>query len=292
MKQKCLLGLLILLVFQLNGLAQKTPNAADDLLNRLSCSSFEWVPWKDVSDKVGQDSKSNAENDTSNSNQSPDVALRTVERNVLHSATLPELTVRVSSRLTYLGRLSYDVQGAAQAEEFVFADAAKGQLRRVFIVHFEHFLPTNEQVFNYPRLRMTTLGQQEYLHQTWAIRQFDLFTVPAMKEFLWAHHLTAEESWLVDRYVRVVDQTRKHEVIFFYLEAASTNPSYIHYGGAPAEPPPPPAPPPVIERDLLKRASAAFQVLETKGRKADANDLDNVGIIVQVVRMVAIESRV
>jgi hypothetical protein len=191
----------------------------------------------------------------------PDAARRTVQH-VLHSAAMPPLTVTVSSDLTYLGRLNYDVQDVAQAEEHVFADTADGKLRRVFIAHFEHFLPGNEHVFNYPRLRMTTLGQHEYLHQTWAIREFDLFKIPAMLEFLRSRNLGAEASWLVDRYVRAVDEERKNEVIFFYLEAASTNPPDIHYGGAPSEPPPPPAPPPAVEREFLRRASAAFQVSE------------------------------
>jgi hypothetical protein len=112
----------------------------------------------------------------------------------------------------------------------VFAAAADGKLQRVFVA--------------------------------WAIREFSLFTVPAMQAFLLARHLQAEASWLVDRYVRVVDQARKHEVIFFYLEAASTKPPGIHYGGAPSEPPPPPSPPSGVERELLRRAGAAFQVSE------------------------------
>jgi hypothetical protein len=109
---------------------------------------------------------------------------------------------------------------------------------------------------------MATLGQREYLHQTWAIRQFDLFTVPAMRDFLRARDLTAEASWLIDRYVRVVDEARKHEVILFYLEAASANPADIHYGGAPFEPPPPPAPPPSVGTEFERHARAAFQVSE------------------------------
>jgi hypothetical protein len=187
---------------------------------------------------------------------------RAVQGQVLHSKALPELTIRVSADLTYLGRLSYDVQDVAQAEEYVFAATAGGQLRRAFVAHFEQFLAANDHFFEYPRLRMATIGQREYLHQTWAIRQFDLFTVPAMQEFLRARHLTAEASWLIDRYVRVVDAARKHEVIFFYLEAASTNPTNIHYGGAPFEPPPPPTPPPSVEAEFIKRARAAFEVSE------------------------------
>jgi hypothetical protein len=190
------------------------------------------------------------------------VPQRAVQRQVLHSPALPELTIRVSADLTYLGRVSYAVQDVAQAEEYVFATTAAGKLQRAFVAHFEEFLPSNDHFFEYPHLRMATIGQHEYLHQTWAIRQFDLFTVPAMQEFLRARNLTAEASWLIDRYVRVVDEARKHEVIFFYLEAASTHATDIHYGGAPFEPPPPPAPPPSVEPEFVQRARTAFQVSE------------------------------
>jgi hypothetical protein len=192
----------------------------------------------------------------------PVLAQRAVAGQVVHSSALPELTIRVSQKLTYLGRLSYDVRDVAKAEEYVFGATGGGKLQRAFVAHFEQFLPTNDHFFEYPRLRMATLGQREYLHQTWALRQFDLFTVPAMQKFLRARNLTAEASWLVDRYVRVVDETRKHEVIFFYLEGASANPRHIHYGGSPFEPPPPPAPPPGVEAEFVSRARAAFQVSE------------------------------
>ena len=190
------------------------------------------------------------------------VPQRAVQGQVLHSPGLPELTIRVSADLTYLGRLSYDVRDVAEAEEYVFATTVAGKLQRAFVAHFEQFRPSNDHFFEYPQLQMATIGQHEYLHQTWAIRQFDLFTVPAMQEFLRARNLTAEASWLIDRYVRVVDEARKHEVILFYLEAASTHTADIHYGGAPFEPPPPPVPPPSIAPDFVKRARAAFQVSE------------------------------
>ncbi len=192
-------------------------------------------------------------------------AQRTVEY-VLRSSSLPALTVRVASGLVYLGAVQYEVGGVAHAEEHLFADTAGGRLKRVFIAHFEHFLPTNTHTFKYPTMRMTRLGREKYLHQVWAIRDFDLFTVPEVQGFLRERRLTAEASWLVDRYVRAVDSAGKFEVIFFYLEAASTQSAAIHYGGAPSEPPPPPAPPPAVEAMLLRHAAEAFTVDASPGR--------------------------
>jgi hypothetical protein len=191
-------------------------------------------------------------------------ATRTVDHQTVRSTALPALTVTVSADLPFVGELAYSVRDVAAADEFIFAQSHNGKLERLFIAHFEHFLDSNADVFRYPRLEMAQLGGHEYLHQTWAIKQFDLFTDADMAAFLRSHRLTAEPSWLVDRYVRVVDEVSKHEMIFFYLEAASLNSGDIHYGGAPAEPPPPPKPPAAVTARLLEHAAHAFHVADAR----------------------------
>ena len=181
---------------------------------------------------------------------------------LVHSDSLPTLDVEVSESLTYLGRLRISVDTVAEAEEFVFGDTAQGLLQRAVIVHFEHFLPGTTHTFNYPRLQMARLGSDEYLHQTWAIADFELFRLPAMTEFLRARGLQAEPRWLVDRYVRAVTDHPQYEVIIFYLEAGARSAPDILYGGAPVAPPPPPTPPDTVLNALLARSRAAFRVRE------------------------------
>jgi hypothetical protein len=180
---------------------------------------------------------------------------------LVHSDSLPRLDVEVSGSLVYLGRLTFAVDTVAQAEEFVFGDTAQGRLQRAVIVHFEHFLPSTTHTFNYPRLQMARLGADEYLHQTWALADFELFRLPAMVDFLQARDLRAEPRWLVDRYVRAVTDHPQYEVIIFYLEAGSASAPGIVYGGAPVAPPPPPTPPDPVLQPLLARSRAAFRVL-------------------------------
>ena len=179
---------------------------------------------------------------------------------LLESPALPRVEVRVAGDLAYLGVVRYEVGSGAGVEAFVFADTAGGKLRRAFIAHFEGYPPASDRTFAYPRLEMTRLGADEYLHQTWAIRQFGLFEIPAVKEFLRERRLAAEPSWVVDRYVRVVDAARRNEVIFFYLESASMHDPAMAYGGAPVAPPPPPTPPPAVLAEVRERAARAFQV--------------------------------
>lgn len=160
---------------------------------------------------------------------------RTVEQRV-HSAANPALTVRVDPSLPYLGRVELDVRGVAVAEQFYFAKIAGGKLGPTVVVHFEHFLPDNDRTFGYPTFRMTTLGSHEYLHQQWPAAEFEMFGLEPVKQMLASRGVTAEASWLINRYARVVDEAGKHELLLFYLEPGSASPVPIETLAAEAHP--------------------------------------------------------
>jgi hypothetical protein len=174
---------------------------------------------------------------------------------------LPRLQVQVSPEFTYLGEIRFPVDTVAMARQFVYGIADAGRLLRAVIVHFEHFLPSQNRTFVYPRLRMTRLGSEDYLHQTWAFGDLSLFRQPELIALLQRHHLTAGPRWVVDRYVRAVPENPKYEVILFYLESDHVGDPSITYGGYPIAPPPPPTPPAPIEAAINRRARAAFVVL-------------------------------
>ena len=176
---------------------------------------------------------------------------------VIHSDTLPRVSVVVHPSLGYLGRLELDVGGRARAEQHVFGELRDGRLARAVIVHFEHFLPDNSHTFEYPRLRMMQLGRHEFLHQTWPLPDWDLFRLPEMVSFLRERGIQAGPDWIVSRYVRVVSDDRKHEFIIFYLESGASLPVPVaelrpesRSRSEWAE----------IERGLIRRAAAAFEV--------------------------------
>ena len=183
-------------------------------------------------------------------------AQRRVEQ-VIHSDTLPRVSVTVNPALGYLGRLELDVGGRAKAEQHLFGELREGRLARAVIVHFEHFLPANTHTFEYPRLRMTQLGRHEFLHQTWPIPDWGLFRRPEMASFLEQRGIEAEPDWIVSRYVRVVSDDRKHEFIIFYLEAGASLAvpvaELLPDGRARGEWA-------AIEHGLIERAAAAFEV--------------------------------
>jgi hypothetical protein len=179
---------------------------------------------------------------------------------LVRSDSLPDLTVSVSGKLQLLGHIRFPVDSVALAEEFVFGEGSDSGLERAVIVHFEHFLPGSTHRFVYSRLRMVRLGSEEYLHQTWAFADLDLFHEPALAAMLRDKGMAVGKRWVMDRYVRAVQENSQYEVIIFYLEAGAISDPSIRYGGAPVAPPPPPTPPAAVEVEIHRRARLAFTV--------------------------------
>ncbi len=175
------------------------------------------------------------------------------------STDLPKIAVRVDEALAFVGRVEGSaMDGRARTEQFFFAETREGSVRRMVVVHFEGAVPGADLRFRYPRLRMETLGGEEYLHQSFPEEDWDLFTSPPVAALFASRKIALSRRWLVDRYVRAVDPDLRHEVILFYLEPAGALPAPVEdlglAGKARAlwEP---------IDRDLARRARQAFEIL-------------------------------
>jgi hypothetical protein len=183
---------------------------------------------------------------------------RRVEQ-LVTSTDLPKIAVRVDEALAFLGRVEGSaMDGRARTEQFFFAEARDGSVRRMVVVHFEGAIPGAELHFRYPRMRMETLGDEEYLHQSFPVEDWDLFNSPPVAELFASRKLALPRRWLVDRYVRAVDPDLRHEVILFYLEPAGDLPAPVEdlgLAGKSRELWDP------IDRDLATRARKAFEIL-------------------------------
>ena len=137
------------------------------------------------------------------------------------SESLPCIRVLVDPGLEYLGRAEGAVMdGRARAERFLFGTVEDGRLTRAAIAHFEGMV--GDGTFDYPRFRMDTIAGDEYLHQVWPIPEFALFASAPLDSVLAARGIRADADWLVNRWARVVDAERQHEILLFYLEPAAT----------------------------------------------------------------------
>ena len=106
---------------------------------------------------------------------------------------------------------------------------------------------------------MVTLGKNEYLNQTWPIKDAGILRRPEIKSVLEQRKLTAEADWVMNRYVRAVDESKKHEIILFYLEAGSLIPvpvADLAPGGRSTDAWP------KIEREIIERSLRSFSIIE------------------------------
>ena len=134
---------------------------------------------------------------------------------------LPDFTIHIDPAWNFIGKVSLEVNGLADAEQYYFCLTQDSTLGNAFIVHFEHFHEENDHFFEYPRLRMVNLGGVEFLNQTWAIPNFELFHLYGVKNLFTKLGIQPEPDWLVNRYVTVMGESKKNELILFYLEPGS-----------------------------------------------------------------------
>jgi hypothetical protein len=149
---------------------------------------------------------------------------RRVDGNTLISREMPEVQITVGAELPYIGRTRFIVKNVALAETFLFADASNGTIRRLFWVQFEGFLPGNDLTCEDPSGRTVVLGEHEYrtdlgggVMETWIQEQPDS-DVAHLVHFLSEHGYTMPAEVLLHRFVRLLDDPARNEILFVYLE--------------------------------------------------------------------------
>jgi hypothetical protein len=192
---------------------------------------------------------------------------RTVESgNILVSSENPRIRIKVDEALTYVGGITKTLSGNAQAEihYFVEPDSAN-QIHRRFHVQFEHFLPDNNHTYNYELPDRIKLGEHEYMHNAggYAVQLvFDTrpdSDMAAGYNFLKSKGYNLPEEVLYRRFVRVIGEDRRAEILMIYTENAAVYgaPLADYAEGGPAH-----DSAEAIQEGMLQRALAAFNVIE------------------------------
>jgi hypothetical protein len=170
--------------------------------------------------------------------------------NILFSPDRPRIRIQVDDAFEYVGGIVVPLAGIALAEihYFVEADAGNCLLRR-FHVQFEHFLPENDHTYNYRLPDTIRLGAHEWMHNPGGYPvQLVFDTRPdsdmaAGYTFLKQHGIVLPEEVFYRRFVRVLGDDRRAEIIMVYSEnAALTSATVEQYG----------------EGGLLRQQAAAF----------------------------------
>ena len=151
---------------------------------------------------------------------------RRVEGQVLTSTALPALRLKFDAALKFTGNQSFTLHGVAQAEQYYFVEAdEQRRIKRMFIVQFEGFLPGNDNTYNYPANKTIRLGEHDYITNAAAVpnvsaslKQNPDTDAAHAAAFLESKGYRHGEDVLFQRFIRVVDEAKRHEFILIYIE--------------------------------------------------------------------------
>jgi hypothetical protein len=149
---------------------------------------------------------------------------RYVRDNVLVSTLLPPIEVRVSKDFRYVGSFPFEIGSIAAGERYVFADVDGGLVRRMVIAQFESFLPSSDEIYRYDFTRAREWNGYRVRENEFAYNEPRYSREHPGNEgaltaaFLRRQGLQVPAEWMVSRFVMLGDETRKHELILFYLE--------------------------------------------------------------------------
>ena len=146
--------------------------------------------------------------------------VRRYEDGELSSSASPVMRMCVDPSLVYLGDSSFEIKGLALAERHYFVDADARRVRRMLVVQFEGFLPSNDEVYRYPLPDPVLLGGETFGSWVYGF-SVDAATAPELAdtlEVLSAQGLELEDEQIFARFARIVGDDARHEVLVFYHE--------------------------------------------------------------------------
>jgi hypothetical protein len=151
---------------------------------------------------------------------------RRVKGQVLTSTSLPRIRIRFDKRFKYVGSQKFILYDRAQVEQVFFVEADTDKhVTRMYMLQFEGYLPNVDATYNYAVDKTIDLGGQTYIVNTEtipnvqaALNQDPRSDVAHAGAFLGGKGYRFSESIMYQRFVRLVDQTKRNEFIVVYIE--------------------------------------------------------------------------
>lgn len=152
--------------------------------------------------------------------------VRRVEGRTLVSSALPPVRLKFGTEFKYVGTQSFVLYDTAEVEQYFFVDAEGGRIRRMFMVQFEGSRPSSTHTYDYQIKDTLKLGGLAFMYDT------NVANVPAFRkqypdsdaaraaDFLEGKGYQMEgEDIVYQRYVRVVDEAKRNELLVVYYES-------------------------------------------------------------------------
>jgi hypothetical protein len=156
---------------------------------------------------------------------------RVVRGQVLTSTYLPPIRIRFDKGFRYVGSQKFILYERAQAEQHFFVDAdARRRIRRMYMLQFESYLPGVDAKYDYAAAETVRLGGEDYIvnaesvpNVAAALAQNPQSDSARAVEFLKGKGYSVGESVRFQRFVRLVDESKRSEFIMLYVEDAGAS---------------------------------------------------------------------
>ena len=172
----------------------------------------------------------------------PEAPERGIVDGIFTSEAPPALRIRIDDRFEYLGRDRFILKGIAHVDRHHWIAVADGgdtkHVEAMIVLQFEGFLEGVDHQYRY-RLRsgdeaagsnyrfspeLIELGGADYIHNTWAydnadnVRKNPGAEADRTQRFLAERGYRMDDERIMTRWVGVVGEARRDELIIFYFE--------------------------------------------------------------------------
>jgi hypothetical protein len=151
---------------------------------------------------------------------------RLVKDQVLTSTYLPAVRVRFDDKFKYVGTQKFILYERAQTEQYFFVDAdSQGRIKRMYWVQFEGYLPGVDAKYNYPVTETVTIDGQTFMVNAESVpnvpavlKQDPQSDAARAASFLESKGYRMSQSIRFQRFVRLVDEAKRNELLLIYIE--------------------------------------------------------------------------
>ncbi len=157
--------------------------------------------------------------------QNADKSDRKVKGRVLTSKDAPELRLKFGKNFRFVGSHEFILYDRAKAEQFFFVEAANKKIKRLYMLQFESFLPNINGKYDYNEPQTVEIGGLKYFSNTEKVPNVEmaLKAVPdsdiaKAAKFLQDKGFILMKSLKYQRFVRVLDDSKRSEFIMLYIE--------------------------------------------------------------------------
>jgi len=151
---------------------------------------------------------------------------RTVAGQTVTSAALPAAILKFSDAFRYAGGQRFELYGVAVAEQHFFVDAdPQKNVKRLFWLQFEEYLPTNDKTYGYKMPRSTDVGPLTFLYDSRVFTDYAA-AIPRpdsdssrMRDLFAKTGYKFPQTGAMVRLVHLPGTNRRSELMMIYIEA-------------------------------------------------------------------------